>query len=84
MTIKFCIIWTEFRPATALVTIMSENYISYALTNLSAGQSWTTPAKTTCANQTSQFFVTGQNSFRFDNWTITHQTIYQDPGSVTI
>jgi hypothetical protein len=60
MTIKYCIIWTEFRPATAPVPTMSEKHISYTLKNLSAGQSWTIPAKTTCANQTSQFFVTGQ------------------------
>ena len=59
MTSIFRVIWTEKRPATAPVTNDFINNTYHTVTNLSAGQSWPIPAKTTCANPTSQFTLTG-------------------------
>jgi len=60
LTLNFCVIWTEKRPATATLTIMSEKHISYTWRILSAGQFGTIPAKTTCANPTSQILSARQ------------------------
>jgi hypothetical protein len=63
MTFNFFVIWNEYRPATAALTIMSEKHIPYTWRNVFAGQFGTIPAKTTCANPPSQQFLTRQ--FRF-------------------
>jgi len=60
MTLNFFAIWTEKRPATAPLTNPFSNHIFLIVRNLSAGQFGTIPAKTTCANPTRQFKVTGQ------------------------
>ena len=44
-TIIFRVIWTEISPHCCTLTTSSEKHISYIWRNLSAGQSWTIPAK---------------------------------------